>query len=308
MKLGAAAFAERLRSSLFVVPMFYVLVAVVLAEAGIIVDRAIGTGAQDLPLGLTSTVESARAALSTVAGATITVAAIAFSVSLLTIQLASSQYSPRVVSGLFRDRFNKQVIGIVVGTFTYCLIVLRSVRSSIERQGDPVIPNVSVAIGVILGIVSILAVIAFIDHNAHTMDISKILDDVTEDAVDAVDRHWSVEVFEPRERQEPDATPRTEGLDVCFARDGWIQLIDLERLIDAVPERGTMRLEATVGRYAMSGSRAVHDLAGSRRRRPCGAGGAPAPSTSARPARCSRTPRTGSASSPTSRCERSRLG
>jgi uncharacterized membrane protein len=71
-----------------------------------------------LPLGLTSTVESARAVLSTVAGATITVAGIAFSVSILTIQLASSQYSPRVVTGLFRDPFNKRVMGAVVGTFT----------------------------------------------------------------------------------------------------------------------------------------------------------------------------------------------
>jgi uncharacterized membrane protein len=254
MRVATEALVERFRRSLFVVPMLFVLAGVVLAEASIVVDERIGTGAQDLPLGFTSTVESARSVLSTVAGATITVAGIAFSVSLLTIQLASSQYSPRVVSGLFRDPVNKRIIGIVVGTFTYCLIVLRSVRAPLEQQGDPVIPNVSVAVGVILGIVSILAVIAFIDHNAHAMDISKILDVVTDDAIDAVERNWSTEVFEPREPQAPDRVPDGNGFQVRFDRNGWVQLIDLEALIRVAPAGGTIRIDTAVGRYAICGS------------------------------------------------------
>ncbi len=254
MRIGAAAFAERVRASLFVVPMLCVIGAIALAETTILVDDAIGTQAADLPLGLTSTVESARAVLSTIAGATITVAAIAFSVSLLTIQLASSQYSPRVLTGIFRDPFNKGVIGVVVGTFTYCLIVLRSVRSAVEQQGDAFIPNVSVAIGVILGIASILAVIAFIDHSAHTMDISEILHDVTGDAVEAVGRDWSEAGFEPREEQEPDTLPQSDGFVVRSDRDGWVQLIDLAALMGVVPDQGTMRVEIAVGRYVVCGA------------------------------------------------------
>ncbi len=220
----------------------------------ILLDSSISTGGDQLPLGLTSTVESARAVLSTVAGATITFAGIAFSVSLLTIQLASSQYSPRVVSGLFRDPFNKRVIGTVIGTFAYCLVVLRSVRSSLEQQGTPVIPNVSVAIAVVLGITSILAIIAFIDHNAHAMEISKILDVVTHDAVDAVDRHWSIDVFEPSTIQQPEVVPREPGFVVRFERDGWVQLLDPQALLGAVPSGGTVRLDTAVGRYAINGS------------------------------------------------------
>ena len=110
-------------------------------------STAASTNTAELPLGLTSTVDSARAVLSTIAGATITFAGIAFSVSLLIIQLASSQYSPRVVHTLFRDPFNRRVMGLVVGTFTYCVIVLRSVRSPLEQGGQPIIPNLSVARG-----------------------------------------------------------------------------------------------------------------------------------------------------------------
>lgn len=253
MKLGMAAFAERFRTSLFLIPMLFVIGAIVLGELTLLLDSSLGAG-NELPLGLTSTVESARAVLSTVAGATITFAGIAFSVSLLTIQLASSQYSPRVVSGLFRDPFNKRVIGIVIGTFSYCLIVLRSVRSSLERTGDPVIPNVSVAIAVILGITSILVIIAFIDHNAHAMEISKILDVVTHDAVGAVDRHWSVDIFEPSIIQRPEILPPDAGFVVRFERIGWVQLLDAKALLGSVPEGGTIRLDTAVGRFAIQGA------------------------------------------------------
>ncbi len=254
MRIGVSAFAERLRGSLFVIPMTFVLIGIVLGQLGIALDQAISDGTSHLPLGMTSTVESARAVLSTVAAATITVAGISFSVSLLTIQLASSQYSPRIVSGLFRDPFNKRVIGLVVGTFAYCLVVLRSVRSAIEQQGEPVVPNISVAFAVLLGIAAILAIIAFIDHNAHSMDISKILDDVTGDAIEAVDRHWSTNLFEPSPIQQPDVVPEEEGLGVTFDRDGWVQLLDHVALVELVPEGGTVRLDTAIGRYAISGS------------------------------------------------------
>ena len=149
IRLSLSSLAERLRASLFFIPMIAVVGAVLLGLGGIALDEYVNERATGgLPFGLTSTVDSARALLSTIAGATITFAGIAFSVSLLIIQLASSQYSPRVVHTLFRDPFNKRVMGLVVGTFTYCVIVLRSVRSPLEEGGDPVIPNLSVAVAV----------------------------------------------------------------------------------------------------------------------------------------------------------------
>ena len=149
MAVHFAAFSERLRSSLFFVPMAFVVLGLALGLTGIRIDETLVADGTDLPFGLTSTVDSARAVLSTIAGATITFAGIAFSISLLLIQQASSQYSPRVVTGLFRDQINKRVMGNVVGTFTYCLVVLRSVRGPLEQDGTPIIPNLSVGVGVV---------------------------------------------------------------------------------------------------------------------------------------------------------------
>ena len=95
--------------SLFFVPMVGVLVSIIGAAVTIWIDSRLDLQGADLPLGVTSTMDSARAVLSTVAGATMTFAAIAFSISLLIIQQASSQFSPRVVHTLFRDPFNKRV-------------------------------------------------------------------------------------------------------------------------------------------------------------------------------------------------------
>lgn len=246
------ALLERLRSSLFFVPMLFVVLGGGLALILIEVDRRITGGVQQLPFALTTTVEGAREVLSVVASATITVAGIAFSISLLVIQQASSQLSPRVVHSLFRDPFNRRVMGLAVGTFTYCLLVLRAVRGPLEDNGEPVIPNVSVGVSVLLGVVAILAIVAFIDHNAHTLEVSEILSRVTEETVGQVRR---VADARPPRADQPDGTPPPyEGHVIAFTTSGWLQQVDAKRLRELVPSGGTVRLETAPGRYAVCGT------------------------------------------------------
>ncbi len=254
MVVRTAAILQRLRSSLFFVPLFFVLVSIGLAIGGIILDTRIVDANAQLPFGLTSTVDSARAVLSTVAGATITFAGIAFSVSLLLIQQASSQYSPRVIQGLFRDPFNKRIMGVVVGTFSYCLIVLRSVRGPLEQTGSPVIPNLSVAVAVVLGVVSILAIVAFISHSAHSMDVSEILHRATEDASDAISARWHRPDEDDDHDDVSDRPESDHALRVVLDRSGWIQAIDFDGLAKAADEGGTVRVDVSVGRYSVPGT------------------------------------------------------
>jgi uncharacterized membrane protein len=254
MRLRISSWSERLRSSLFFVPMASVLGAIVLSQVSLQVDSRFDHRTADLPLGLTSTVDSARAVLSTVAGATITFAGIAFSISLLIIQLGSSQYSPRVVHTLFRDPFNRRVMGLVVGTFTFCLMVLRSVRSALEEGGDPVIPNISVAVAVLLGVAAILAIVAFIDHSAHTMDISEILERVTDTTIEHVRVDWRAEGITPQEAPGRDEEP---VMTVLFETTGWVQQIDQTALLKCAPAGGIVRLKTHPGRYAIAGTTAV---------------------------------------------------
>lgn len=250
MRFWLQGLVERFRSSLFLVPMIAVFAAIASAAAAIGVDRGLEQNGAELPLGFASTVDSARAILGTVAGATISFAGIAFSVSLLTIQQASNQFSPRVVHTLFRDPFNKRVMALVVGTFTYCLLVLRSVRSPLEDGGAPVIPNLSVAVAVGLGIVTILAIVAFIDHSAHSMDISRILEGVQHDALDRICAEWvpaDASDAGPPAPEPPGVVEHT----VRFDRNGWVQQLDVDALVCCVQQGETMWVDAYPGRYAI---------------------------------------------------------
>jgi len=244
---------ERIRVSLFFVPMVGVLVSIVTAVVTIWIDSRLDLRGVDLPLGVTSTVASARALLSTVAGATMTFAAIAFSISLLIIQQASSQFSPRVVHTLFRDPFNKRVMALVMGTFTYCLVVLRSVRALGEAGGDVVIPNLSVAIAVVLGIATIISIAAFLNHSAHSMDVSQILDRVENEAIGHVRREWNV-AGSATPPLEPVAAPDHPAHIVRFDHSGWVQQIDTGALLACLPDETTAWVLTYPGRYAIPGA------------------------------------------------------
>jgi uncharacterized membrane protein len=253
MRLRLSSLMERIRASLFFVPVAGVLLGIALASLTIWIDSRLDLQGGDVPLGVTSTVNSARAVLTTVAGATISFAAIAFSISLLIIQQASSQFSPRVVHTLFRDPFNKRVMGLVMGTFTYCLVVLRSVRAAIEVGSDAVIPNLSVAIALVLGIATIISIVAFLNHSAHSMDVSQILDRVEHEAIAHVRHTWSV-AGSDTPPPEPIEAPDHPAHVVRFDRAGWVQQIDADALLAGLPDETTAWVQTTPGRYAIPGA------------------------------------------------------
>jgi uncharacterized membrane protein len=249
----AGTVPERLRASLFFVPLIFVLAGGLAGMVMISVDRALGDDLTDLPLVLTSTSDSARQVLSVVAQATMTIAGIAFSVSLLIIQLASSEYSPRVVHSLFRDPFNKRVMGIVLATFTYCLVVLRAVRDETESGAEAIVPNLSASLAVVAGVIAVLAVVAFIDHNAHAMEVSEILGRVTGETVRAIELSWVGTATSVQDTR-PTTAPDQPGLRIPLAESGWIQRIDHDALRELVPDGGTVRLDVAPGRYAIAGA------------------------------------------------------
>ena len=244
---------ERIRVSLFLIPVLGVLLSLAGAMLSVWIDSRLELQGADLPLGITSTVDSARAVLSTIAGATMTFAAIAFSVSLLIIQQASSQFSPRVVHTLFQDPFNKRVMGLVMGTFVYCLVVLRSVRSLGEAGDEVVIPNLSVAIALLLGIATIISVAAFLNHSAHSMDVSQILDRVETEAAEQARREWTLAESDKPAR-EPVSAPEDPAHVVRFDRAGWVQQVDTDSLLDCLPDGTTAWIHAYPGRYAIPGA------------------------------------------------------
>lgn len=218
------------------------LVAVVVAFIGarFAVGADVGSWVGD------ATVDSSRAVLSTVAGATITFASITFSVALLIMQQGSAQFSPRVIPGLTRDPFNRRVIAVVVGTFTYCLVVLQRVRGPVSSDGEAVIPSFAVGLGVVLGLGAVLAVVAAIHHTAQQMDVSKILSAIVDEATRTP--ATAPGLTPTNDVEPPRGLPSTV---VRVASSGWVRQVHLGALIDLVPPGGAIRIETVAGRYAI---------------------------------------------------------
>ena len=89
----------------------------------------------------------------------INVAVTAFSVTLVALTLASQQFGPRVLRNFMVDRTFQFVLGTFSATFIYCLIVLRTVRSAPDH---PFVPEISIAIALVLTIISTGVLIYFI--------------------------------------------------------------------------------------------------------------------------------------------------
>ena len=129
--------------------------------------------------------EGARAILSAVATSMITVAGLTFSITMLTLQLASSQFGPRLLRNFMRDRGNQLVLGTFISTFVYCLLVLRTVKGV---EGSSFVPHLAVAIGVVLAVAGLAVLIYFIHHTATSIRIETLLASLAQETAATIDR------------------------------------------------------------------------------------------------------------------------
>lgn len=249
VRLRAAS--DGVRNSLFFVPGFCVILGVALAAGMLAVDRRMDL--QSVPSVLRFTVESARELLGTVAAAIITVAGIVFALTGLSVQLASSQFSPRVVRGFLRDRNAQFSIGFMVGTFTYSLVVLRAVRS--VDEGDDVVPALSTALALGLAVAAVVVIVGFVSRTANRLQSSHLIRSVADETLRTVAREMP-ESGQGNDGFSAPAQPSpAPGLRVRARSTGWVGQISPGEIGDLLPPNGVARVEVQVGQFVHPGRR-----------------------------------------------------
>ena len=144
---------ERVRTSFWLVPALMALAAAALSYATVALDRRLGSEAMGtLGWVWSGGASGARSVLSTIAGSMATVAGVVFSVNIVALTLASSQFGPRLLRNFTRDLGNQLVLGTFIATFLYCLLVLRVVRSTDEGS---FVPELSVTCAVLLAVAGV---------------------------------------------------------------------------------------------------------------------------------------------------------
>lgn len=243
---------HRAQDSLFYRPTLGFVIAVFAAWGVTSLDNRIGDSLQDVPFLLRTTIAGARSLLTTAAAATITVAGIVLSVTVVAVQLAASQFSPRVVATVFGSRFQQTVIAIVTGTFTFDLLVLGTIHG--EGLAIELIPSrtISVTVALILSIVSVMAIIAFIDRSIEVMKVGEIIRRSADDTLAAIRASRPEEP--PGDTDEELEMPTGPAKAIRSAADGWVQNVDVDGLFDALPKGAVARMDSTTGSFVGVGT------------------------------------------------------
>ena len=230
----------------------------VLAFATVALDTPV-TDWLTLNWGLTFTggAEGASSLLGAIAGSMITIAGVVFSMTLVALSLASSQLGPRLLRSFMRDTKTQMVLGTFVATFLYCLLVLRTIRRAEEIV---FVPHLSVALGVLLAVVSVGVLIYFIHHVSVSIQANEIVARVGTELIEEIERLFpeSIGRGAPRIPAEPPDADFLDSFDrearpIGSAGDGYLQFVDGDALMAlAMQEDVVIRLERRPGHYVVA--------------------------------------------------------
>lgn len=261
---AAAALANawgHARESLWLIPAVCVVFAIACSIGLLEVDASVGAAGKQVFWLFDGNADGARTVLSVIAGSLVTVIAVAFSVTIVALQQAATQYTPRVLGKFTSDRGNQVVLGVYIATFCYALLILRRIRA--EGSGrDAFIPSVSISMAMLLSLVSLFALIYFIHHLSESLQIGRLLGSVTSELDRELERLYPATLgradsdprsFEEYARESVAACVGHE-LTVCAIGAGHLRDLDLreiERAVEDVFE--FVRIPVQIGDYVYVG-------------------------------------------------------
>jgi uncharacterized membrane protein len=250
---------EALRTNLWLVPTIEVILAVGLYFGTHTIDKAAFDRHLTLPSWMVfGTADAARQILTTLAAAVITVVGVVFSITIVTLTLASTQFGPRMLRNFIRDRGTQLTLGTFVATFVYATLVLISIGPA--SAGRDFVPHLSITIAVGLVALSMGVLIYFIHHIAMSIQLPQVIASIAKDLSRAIDLESRAEVSLEAGPSVPELLRRMNesGDAVPAPASGYLQFIQHETLIGLATEKGAViRLLHRPGHFLVRG----HSLA-----------------------------------------------
>ncbi|WP_113718301.1 DUF2254 domain-containing protein [Arthrobacter dokdonensis] len=220
---------DAFRAQLWPLPIAGVVLAVL---AGVLLPHLDAHVDGDLPGWLDALVFSgdpgaSRTVLDAVAGSLITVTALTFSLTVVTLQLASSQFSPRLLRNFTQDLFVQVTLALFLATFTYSLTVLRVVRSSGESASAGFVPRLAVTTSFLLALASVVGLVLFLAHLTRQIRVETMLSNVHMDAsLTASTNLPNLDAGSP-----PAPQPPSQPAMVSVASSGFLVRVDQGKLL-----------------------------------------------------------------------------
>lgn len=246
---------DELRTSYWFVPAVMVVGAILLAIVIQLIDARVAYGVVPGLRWLSATgPDGARSILATIAGSTITVTSVIFSITIVAISMASNQFGRRLIRNFMRSGGAQFALGLFLACFVYCLLIL----SRIPAHGDgQAMPYLSVGVGIVFGIACFLGLIYYIHHIATFIQAPQIIHNVTEELLSTIAR-----IYPEREDGKNAAAAEKKpvewsgaSVDTVVSEDsGYVLTIDLDLLFDiAVQNDAAIDVQVRAGQFCVFG-------------------------------------------------------
>jgi len=243
-------FLETIRSNYWFVPGM-VLVAMVIAAEGLIrIDRLLIDSAKDLPDWVPQLRPGvAEQMLLTIANASVALASLVFSITLIVLTLTAGNYGPRLIRRFLSDTPTQVVLGLYTGTLVYCLLVLRSTAAVGDER---FIPHLAVLGAMVLAIADVMMLTYFVNHMSGSIHATNMIWSVTDELDSAIEELFPQELGEDeREVALPRGStcPETKPWMLEASRAGYLRGVDADGLMRLAKEHDLVISMPRIGTF-----------------------------------------------------------
>jgi len=228
---------RELKATFWFIPVILILTSILLAIGLVYIDGRISFSKEGLArFFFVNSSDSARSILSTISGAMMGVAGTVFSITLVALTLASSQFGPRLIKNFMYVRLNQIVLGAYISTYLYCLLVLNAVK---EGNDYTFIPSISILVAIIAAIINIILLIIFIHQIAISLQADKVIADISDFISEQVETLFPEKLGEVNKSEEnidisAAISSYQRRISIKSPTSGYLQYIDSEALIEII--------------------------------------------------------------------------
>jgi uncharacterized membrane protein len=216
-----ARFRLRVTSGLWFVPVLCVVVGALISSGTIALDRRFAYEA--VPSDFVGGPDAASAILQTIATSMVSLTALVLTITMVVVQLAMGQFSPRIVQRILQDKPSQFAIGLFVATFVHAILALREVSNAGDGTGH--VPGIAVVTAFVLIVASIAVLVIYVHHIGQSLRVSALIELVGKDTRRLIDRLYPDDGMLP---VQPPGVPRV----VTARKSGVIVKIGFDDLID----------------------------------------------------------------------------
>lgn len=247
---------DKIKTSFWFIPSLLVISALVAATLFICIDRFSGFNQIDAMHQIYQIrPEAARALLTTIASSMMTVVSIAFSITIVALTLASSQFGPRLIRNFMNDNGTQVVLGLFIANFVYCLVIVRAIDAFSDSH---YIPGLSIVWCLFITLISVFVLIYFIHHVANAIQADNVIDDVYQELQQSVaslfpDHHSSSELHNTAIDEAHGISHFAHHISACSEQSGYLQAINFKQLINLMTEHdGLVQINIKAGDFVVT--------------------------------------------------------